>query len=310
MSTSLFHKLRWRAHEYSARAQNWLIENQWLPGHHDYQRFIIVCDIRTGSTMLRSFLADHPSVRMFFELFHLFPDNVPFDVKGYKQKGGNPEVVQRRNTDPVKFLKTDVFTRQPLFVQAVGFKLLYTQARSQHMWWQDPPYERWWTHIDRSVDWKETTSDLWGYLAEETDIAIIHLTRENLLKQKVSAQLAKKTGHWGAGATGGVNEDDAEPTVSLNPKHCYEDFEAKRQMQEQIEERFSDHRLLAVTYEQLVENRNQMLRHVQEFIDVPIRPLQTETEKQRKRPLSRVIENYDVLRREMKRTPWIRFFEE
>lgn len=310
MSPSLLHKLRWRAHEYSAQARDWLVEREWLPGHHDYQRFIIVCGIRTGSTMLRSLLANHPSVRVFFELFHLHRDNVPFDVEGYKHKSSNPQIVQRRNTDPVKFLNTDVFTRQPPSVKAMGFKLLYTQARSQHMWWQDPPYERWWTHIDRSVEWKQAKSDLWAYLAQETDIKIIHLTRENLLKVKVSTQLAKKTGHWGDGATGGTRDDDTEPTVSLNPKHCREDFEAKRRMEAQIEERFSDHRLHALTYEQLVENRSQVLSRVQEFIGVPTRPLQTETEKQRQRPLSQVIENYDVLRREMKGTPWMRFFEE
>ncbi|WP_118828429.1 sulfotransferase [Salinibacter ruber] len=306
---SLPEKLRWRLEEYSARLQQWLVRKRWLAGHEAYQRFIVVCDIRTGSTMLRSFLQSHPNVRMFFELFHLHPDHVPFKVPGYRQKSRDPEVVHRRNKDPVQFLETDVFTRQPSSIQAVGFKLLYTQARAQHMWWEDPPYERWWTHIDRHIDWKSAQSDLWAYLKEETNIAIIHLTRENMLNQKVSAELAKKSGHWGAGATGGMDDSDANPTVSLDPKHCREDFEANRRMRRQIEERFSDHRFLSLTYEQLVNNYRSILRRVQEFLDVPTHRLSTETEKQRKRPLADVIDNYDALRSELEGTPWARFLE-
>ena len=306
---SLSHKLRWRLEEYSARFHQWLIQNHWLAGHEDYQRFVLVCDIRTGSTMLRSFLQTHPAVRMFFEIFHLHPDHVPFKVSGYKRKSKDPEVVRRRNRDPVQFLKTYVFTRQPASIQAVGFKLLYTQARAQHMWWEDPPYERWWTHIDRHVDWKAAQSDLWAYLEEETDIAIIHLTRENLLEQKVSAELAKKSGHWGDGATGGVSEDEARPTVMLDPKHCREDFKANRKMQREINERFADHRMLSLTYEQLVERRDMMLRRVQQFLGVPVHPLKTETQKQEKRPLRKIIDNYETLRNEMADTPWVKFFD-
>jgi LPS sulfotransferase NodH len=310
MTQSLVHKLRRRLHRYSAEAQQQLVEAGWLPGHRDYQRFVVVCNIRTGSTMLRSFLDDHPAVRMFFELFHLHPDSVPFKVPEYERRGRDSTVVQRRNTDPVRFLETDVFTRQPPSIQAVGFKLLYTQARAKHMWWDDPPYERWWTHIGRQVDWTKATSDLWAYLAEETDVAIIHLTRENLLKQKVSGKLAKTSGHWGVGATGGVSSDDAQPTVTLNPQHCREDFEATRRMQEQIKDRFAEHRTLNLTYEQLVGDRNAMLQRVQEFLDVPVRPLTTNTKKQRKRPLSDAIDNYDDLRNELDGTPWETFFDD
>jgi LPS sulfotransferase NodH len=288
----------------------WLVRQSLLPGHTDYRPFVILCNIRTGSTMLTSFLDDHEAVLMFFELFHLAPDHVPFDVPGFGHKRTDAAVVHRRNTDPVRFLREDVFTRYPRSIEAVGFKLLYTQGRSKPMWWEQPPYERWWTHVDEQVDWKKAESDLWDFLQRRTDIAIIHLTRENLLAQQVSGALAQKSGRWGVGATGGIAPPSENPTVTLNPQHCKEDFEAARRLQREAEERFSSHSVLSITYEDLVERRESTLRRVQDHIGVPIHSLATQTRKQQKRPLREVVENYDALRSELSNTPWATFFDD
>ena len=134
LASRAFRRLR----EESARIRQCLTELGLLRGQRDYVRFIVLCGIRTGSTMLTSYLASHPNVRMFFEPFHINPHSVPFNLPGYRERGRSQSVARLRNEDPVAFLERYLFTRQPPEVQAVGFKLLYTQARFQECWWDAP----------------------------------------------------------------------------------------------------------------------------------------------------------------------------
>ncbi len=302
----LLPKIDRRAREASARAQQWAVERGALPGHTDYRRFVVLCTIRTGSTMLGAYLGSHPNVRMFFEVFHRYPASVPFDVAGYGARANDPAVVADRNTDPAGFLDRHVFTRQPSSVQAVGFKLLYTQARKGPQWWDEPQFDRWWEHLDRSEepDWAAARSDLWATLAADPGLAVIHLTRENPLAGMVSAELAKQTGRWGIGATGGAGRETAQSTVRLDPDHCLEDLDAGLRQQREAEALFAGHPLTRVTYEQLVDAPEATLARLQDVLGVPPTELETRTKKQNRRPLREVIENDADIEAALRGTEW------
>jgi len=310
-ASSIYEKLEWRAHEYGARFRYWLARNGFLAADQEYHPFIVLCDIRTGSTMLTSFLADHPEVLMFFELFHVDRSQIPFDVDGFRGKAHAEEVVELRNTDPVQFLEEEVFQTYPAHLQAVGFKLLYTQARNREMWWDTPRFSDWWEHMDGSRKaWWNADSDLWSYLRSRTDVKVIHLVREDLLRQKLSARLAKATNKWGVGATGGVEESKGKPRVTLDPELCKRDFAAKERMQREAEQDFEDHDVLRTSYERILDDSSAELTRIQRFLDLDVQPLQTETQKQQKRPLEEAIDNYAELRDALSDTPWGRFFED
>ena len=260
---------------------------------------------------MTSFLGGHPNVLMFFELFHVDRSQVPFKVDGFRGKARDKRVIDLRNTDPVKFLGQEVFRVYPAHLDAVGFKLLYTQARSQKMWWDTPKYSDWWKHMDGSRKaWWNAGSDLWSYLRSRTDIRIVHLVRENLLRQKLSGRLAKATNKWGVGATGGIAESEERPRVSLDPELCKRDFEAKERMQREAEQDFKDHDLLRTSYEKILSDPCAELTRIQRFLGLDVESLHTETQKQEKRPLDQAIINYSELHAAMEDTPWIRFFEE
>jgi hypothetical protein len=259
--------------------------------------------------MVRSFLNDHPDTLTFFELFHVDRSGIPFDVDGFRSKGKTEEVVNLRNTNPVKFLKEEVFQVYPSHLNAVGFKLLYTQARYRKMWWDTPRYSDWWEHMDGSRKaWRNAKSDLWSYLHSHTDLKVIHLVRENLLRQKLSARLAKATGKWGVGATGGIAKPREKPRVTLDPERCKRDFAAKERMRREAVQNFSDHDLLQTSYERISDTPQAVLARIQRFLDLDVMTLHTDTRKQEKRPLEEAIANYSELRDALSDTPWHRFF--
>ena len=302
----LIPKVQRRAREAVAHATQWAVEHGALPGGRDYKRFVVLCAIRTGSTMLGTYLGSHPNVRMFFELFHRHPHSVPFDVEGYRARANNPSVVHDRNSDPAGFLERHVFTRHRRWVKAVGFKLLYTQARMGPQWWDEPKFDRWWAHLDRNKapDWDAGTSDLWASLASDPAVHVIHLTRENPLAGMVSAELAKQTGRWGIGATGGAGRETDEATVTLRPEHVLQDLDAGLRMRQEGEAVFAGHPLTHVTYEELVEAPDAALANLQTFLGLPPAQLRTRTVKQNRRPLCDVIENYDALAEALRGTRW------
>jgi len=179
-ASTLYEKIEWRIRECNARIRYWMAENGLLASDREYHPFVILCGIRTGSTMLTSFImltsfmGNHPDALIFFELFKADRSQVPFGVDGFRGKAHDREIVELRNTDPVQFLKQEVFRVYPPHLNAVGFKLLYTQARSQKMWWDTQKYSDWWEHMDGSrKTWWNVESDLWSYLRSRTDIKIM-----------------------------------------------------------------------------------------------------------------------------------------
>ncbi len=245
MQEKIFRKLN----EYKHRLDNFMVTQKILPSHQDYQKFVIICNIRTGSTMLGSLLSSHSQTLCFFELFHRHLDSIPFSVSGYQRKSKDPQIVHLRNNDPVAFLKQEIYKPQQKTIKAVGFKLLYPQARVDDPWWNSSEFDRWWKDVGYEPSWKSAKSDLWSYLRDNREIAIIHLKRENLLKSKVSAITAQKTGNWGIGATGGIKNNSQDVRFTLDLNECLQDFDAHRRMEDEADDLFCDHKKINITYE-------------------------------------------------------------
>ncbi|MEM9922926.1 MAG: hypothetical protein AAF915_04115 [Cyanobacteria bacterium P01_D01_bin.50] len=151
-----------KLNEYRHRLDNWIVDRKLLPSHEDYQKFVIVCNIRTGSTMLCSLLSSHSQVLCFFELFHRHKKSIPFSVPGYQAKSNNLKIVNLRNNDPVTFLNTEIYKPQKKMIKAVGFKLLYPPGRTDNRWWNSSEYDRCWKDVGYEPSWNTAKSDLWA----------------------------------------------------------------------------------------------------------------------------------------------------
>lgn len=310
VTTKVSRKIQKTVQEYQQRMSYWLVDQHVLKSHTQYRPFVIVCNIRTGSTMLSSLLSSHPNIICFFELFHRHLEAVPFSVPGYQRKADQPAIVNLRNTDPVEFLNTQIFKPHRPNIQAVGFKLLYPQGRKDNPWWNQSEFDRWWQNIGHEPKWDHAKTDLWQYLKENKEIAIIHLKRENLLRSKVSGLTAQATGNWGVGATGGFGRNPSDYHFELNFEECLKDFNAHRRMEDEADEYFKGHAKLNLTYEEIVTNPEGTSFRVQSFLGVPFQSLTTQTRKQASKPLKDVIQNYDQLKLQFSNTRWQYLFDD
>jgi hypothetical protein len=57
-----------------------------------------------------------------------------FSLHGFRSRAHSEEGIKLRDTDPERFPEREVFRSYPAEIEAVGFKLHYTQARSRKMW--------------------------------------------------------------------------------------------------------------------------------------------------------------------------------
>jgi LPS sulfotransferase NodH len=291
-------KLEWRVDEYTARLRDWMARNGFLPGNREYNPFIVVCDSRTGSTMLISFLNSHSNVLSFWELFHTDRSQVAFNADGFRSKAREEAVVKLRNNNPKRFIEQEVFRVYPGYLRAVGFKLIYRQAGLESL-------------VRGETGDQEVSSELWSYLRSRTDIKFIHLIRENLLRKKLSWKIAQATGNWGTGgAPGGTADSGGRPRVTLDPEECRDAFSTEKQLQRTVEQHLGDHDVLQTSYESILDSPTGELERIQRFLDLEVENLQTETEKQEKRALEDAIANYSELYAELKDTPWARFFDD
>lgn len=307
MLISMLSRIRARAVSEIHSARQAAVEARLLPGHDSYTRFIVVTNIRSGSTLLTRYLSSHPSVRMFFELFHLHIENTPFNAPGYARRSRSGAVAAHRIADPVGFMTDHVFTRMPLQVRAVGFKLLHTQARKEKMWWDGAEFADWWTHLNPAdcTRWRSARSDLWAHLAKDRAVKVILLARENHLEALISAELAKTTGRWGKGVTGGIADGrERSVQIKLDTKKLRRDFEAAQRQSAEAAALFAGHDHLATTYEELTRNPHVVLAQIQDLIGVPRIALSTDSVKQRTGPISKIVSNWDEVRRELAGTPW------
>jgi LPS sulfotransferase NodH len=184
--------------------------------------------------------------------------------------------------DPVAFLEQHVFTHHRAKPSAVGFKLFYYHAHDEL--WQP----------------------VWTYLVERRDIRILHMKRANILHTVLSRKRAEVTDTW-------VNLDGKPgraPRVVLDYEECLQAFTQTRQWEQEYARMFSAHPLLDVIYEELVENRQQVMNQVQSFLGLKLRNLSPNTHKQAQDLLAEAITNYAELKTRFADSPWAEFFVE
>lgn len=275
-----------------------------------YTRFIITGDARTGSNMLAQALNTNPGIRCFREIFNGMQDYVDYFVEGLDP--ANRSDLELRNSDPVRFLETRIFTDQPVQYTAVGFKYLYG-----HFWGFDAVTE---------------------YLRADRDLLVVHLKRRNMLRSLVSVQLAEATNKWiedwgtprkrrlSVRAASAVRHpartiqrlrrkpDNAgrlqKPKVAISKDDCERWFFRTNHEVTRTDELFASQNVLEVWYEDMLVERNAEFARVQQFVGVQPVTLTVTLRRQNPEPLRELISNYDELRAAFAGTPEEAFFDD
>lgn len=203
--------------------------------------FVIIGHPRSGSTLLTSALREHPSIRMYGEVFQ-------DDLEARKESLSPLDKVYQDGADGATYLNQVIFAKNnDPDLRATGFKLFYTQAR------------------------ESAARSAWGYLRERTDILVIHLVRDNTLDAFVSLLEAEKSGNWVLE----LNQERSMHTlVHIDHERCLKFLDEIFVYREWVRYAFRFHQVLELSYERhLVANFDIALNDVQEFIEVPCQQL-------------------------------------
>jgi LPS sulfotransferase NodH len=180
-----------------------------------------------------------------------------------------------------------VFRRQPFYVKAAGFKIFYYHPQD------------------------DDSRGTWDALTSIKDLYVIHLKRRNILRTLVSRKFAGLQGQWVATPGGLHATNRGHPTVvAFSPGELDEGFAETRGWELAGEDRFRDHPLLTVHYEDLVKDTRESLRRVTAFLGVRDVAATTELRKQNTKSLSETVSNYDQLKAAFAGTEWRQFFDE
>ena len=118
-------------------------------------------------------------------------------------------------------------------------------------------------------------------------------------------KIAKKTDIW---KESNGSRDRHDKQVELTVDECTNYFDQTRKWEEEANDRFADHPLLELTYEELTSNYQMQMRTIQELLGVEPVELQPLTAKQNPEALSELIFNYEELKTHFSGTEWGVFF--
>jgi hypothetical protein len=244
-----------------------------MPTRNSPARAIILTTQRTGSTFLVGCLKSHPDVHC------------------------ETEILVGAQLEPPSFLRTSRFgTKASRFLMSGG-------------WYPTRAIRRFYAASDKPVSvFKAMYNQVavpWTlrYLQRETDVAILHLSRRNLLKMYVSQLLmpTRRNRIWEPHTT----EPLPPVTTRVDPSAALEHMRRARADYERFERLFSGHRRLPLVYEDLIDGqrlRADQGRRICDFFGIPDRPMQSSLVKMNPESLQAMVTNYDEMADAIART--------
>jgi len=238
--------------------------------------FVILTRQRSGSTFLKRYLSSHPQIACFGEIF-LDKLDSPNTYYAYRQANSLRKIghlVQRKRTTQ-NYLEW-IYTH-PESVRAVGFKLMYGQARAN----------------PSAVSWLTSRS-----------VRVIHLVRENALKSIASAAAARERGQSHSTSKLGP------VSVRLDPEKTLKRLGRMVRERELYRRKLSSCPMLELSYESLCENRASETERVLDFLGVDQNTeLSGGLTKQSSDSLADFVANYDDLVEVLSGTEFKRFLD-
>lgn len=179
------------------------------------------------------------------------------------------------------------FGKQPFYIKAKGFKIFYYHPQD------------------------ESGSSIWEILEKNENLYVIHLKRHNILHAAVSSRIAYQTKVYGVLSV----EEKAEyqkkaDTIEFSPDELFREFRKTRDWEKNGDQRFKDHPMLEVSYENITSDPNGEFKKITEFLGVDYRAPKTDFKKQRTKSLREIVVNYDELKQDFADTEWVRFFDD
>jgi hypothetical protein len=261
------------------------------------QRFLLLFHPRSGSNLIATTLAAHPSIVMYGELFN----HLEAARRDVRQIGGpvGPSAQTdylRDGGDPVAFLQQQLFQRSfPPEKTAVGFKLSHHHLRQADT-----------VELCRLIGGNAGTGLLatpaeevrfWNWLGADREIRIISLYRQRLLETMVSLLIAVKTQQWLL-PVGGRRDESGPKQVHIPVEDFRQFIDFMTASQERACALLADHPLLTLEYQvDVVDRFEETMKRIEAFLGVGSLPLPPRLQKQSRVPVSEAITNFAELQK-------------
>lgn len=230
-------------------------------GDKNYQKFVIISQSRTGSTLLMALLNNH--------------DNIICEGELFKNLNGK-SCLQIWNK---------LFGKKPKKIQKVGFKLFYGHPLKG----------------DQSV---------WEFIEKDKNITIIHLVRKNWLRVLVSQKIGLKTKLWTENIDRPHQISLEDKRIELSVVECENAFKEAEFNEQKTRERFTNHTMIEVSYEDLSNDHDSIVRKITQVLNIKYLPVQAKNKKQNSETLDELVLNFKELEEHFKESKWAYLFSD
>jgi LPS sulfotransferase NodH len=248
-------------------------------------QFLVVCQARTGSTMLSTALQRHPEICAHGEVLNLRSDDrLEFYGLDYNTPGSIIDYLrQMLRRSPDEYIDQYVFFNGRF--KSVGFKFKYEEL-------SNPLFLR-----------------AREYVLRRRDLKIIHMTRQNIWKRFLSEYIALNVTH----VFNSVDKPIEVPptTFHLDINVISDALEKTLQWQTQFRRLFYSHDSIDVTYESFTDNPNSEFKRVTDFLNVSPHNFFPSTKKiHNNQSVEQLIENYSEIKNHFSNTKFAHLFIE
>ena len=194
------------------------------------------------------------------------------------------EILSKLSGRNHKNILAKVFAKQPFYVKAKGFKIFYYHPQD------------------------DKSSGIWNDLASLDDLYVIHLKRRNILRTLISRKIAGIQDVWATDQHSGA--DSKEIAITFTVDELSEGFNQTKAWEQAGDDKFRNHPLISIDYEDLVSHPEQTFRKVTEFLGVRYQQPETKLRKQNIKSMRETVTNYEELKSAFSGTEWQPFFDD
>jgi len=167
--------------------------------------------------------------------------------------------------------------------KTIGFKLFYSHPLDS---------------VDQSI---------WNKLENDPSFKIIHLQRKNLLRAHISKLIAVKTDIW-INSNEKISLDDRK--IKVDTEKMLADFETASKHINETRDKFKNHKSIEITYESLVDKREETINRILNFLEVKEMQLQSQLNKINTEKTKDLVLNYEELKERLDDTKYASMLNE
>jgi len=111
-------------------------------------------------------------------------------------------------------------------------------------------------------------TSIWNMLMNDSNIKIIHLRRENLLRAHISHLIAAKSDKWISLEDNNIGLDCKK--VQIDMDELFKDFETTNGYISIIKDVFQNHKMIEISYDDLVNEKEKTMENIFKFLNAPL----------------------------------------